>query len=65
MKPVDIIVMVLAFGVMLAICLPLIGIVLNDENFDPERAELLKGLVISVLAIVSMYVGARLNDRNK
>jgi hypothetical protein len=63
MKPVDVIVLCLAVFIGLAICLPLMSILLWDQPYDGDRAKLLGGLIASSIAIVSIYVGARLNDR--
>jgi hypothetical protein len=65
MKPVDIIVLCLAVFVGLAICLPLIGEVFWEQSYDSDRARLIGGLIASSIAIVSIYVGAKLNDRDK
>jgi hypothetical protein len=64
MKPVDVIVLCLAVFIGLAICLPLMSILLWDQPYDCDRAKLLGGLIASSIAIVSIYVGARLNDRD-
>lgn len=65
MKPVDYIVLCLAVFIGLAICLPLAGMVFWGQSYDEDRAKLLGGLIASSIAIVSIYVGARLNDRDK
>jgi uncharacterized membrane protein YagU involved in acid resistance len=63
MKPVDIIVLCLAVFIGIAICIPLIGEVWWDQPYDDHRAKLIGGLIASSIAIISIYVGAKLNDK--
>jgi hypothetical protein len=63
MKPVDIIVLCLAVFIGVAICLPLIGEVFWGAPYVNDRAKLIGGLIASSIAIVSIYVGAKLNDK--
>jgi len=65
MKPVDIIVLCLAVFIGIAICLPLIGEVLWKQDYDTDRAKAIGSLIASAVAIISIYVGAKLNDRDK
>jgi hypothetical protein len=64
MKPVDIIVLCLAVFIGVAICLPLIGEVLWAQDYDGDRAKAIGAIIASCIAIISIYVGAKLNDRD-
>ena len=64
MKPVDAIVAVLALAIGLTVVLPLIGVVLHSYEFDEGRAKLVAGLLSSMIAIVSVYVGSKLKNKD-
>jgi hypothetical protein len=64
MKPVDAIVAILAVIIGLVVVLPLLGVVIHSYEFDDGRAEVLAGLVSSLVAIVSVYVGSRLRNKD-
>ena len=64
MKPVDYIVLCLSVFIGLAICLPLAGMMFWGYTYDEDRAKLLGGLIASSIAIVSIYVGAKLTDKD-
>jgi hypothetical protein len=60
MKPVDYIVICLTLVIGIVICIPL----MKSTGYDGERAKLIGGLIASSIAIISMYVGARLSDKD-
>jgi hypothetical protein len=64
MKAVDAIVAVLAVAIGLTVVLPLLGVVLHSYEFDETRAKVVAGLLSSMIAIVSVYVGSRLKDKH-
>ena len=63
-KPVDIIVLCLAVFIGISICLPLVAVLFWGQEYSEDRAKVVAGLVASGIAIVSIYVGAKLNDRH-
>jgi hypothetical protein len=63
MKPVDYVVMTMVCIVGFVVCVPLINSVATGDK-NPESAELIAGLVASLIAIVSIYVGAKLRDKH-
>jgi hypothetical protein len=65
MKPVDYVVLSLVVFIGLAICLPLIGEVLWQQDYDPDRAKAIGALIASSIAIIGIYVGAKLNDKDE
>jgi hypothetical protein len=65
MKPVDLIVLCLAVFIGLAICLPLIGEVFWKQDYDTDRAKAIGALIASSIAIIGIYVGAKLNDKDE
>lgn len=64
MKPVDWIVLTLSLSVGSVILLSVVGIMVNELEPNTERTEVMRALTASMVAIVSMYVGARLNGRD-
>ena len=63
MNPVDIIVLAIVVVVGISIGIPLINLVVNDLPYDVERSETISRLTTSAIAIISLYVGARLNGK--
>ena len=64
MKPVDAVVAVLAVAIGLTVVLPLLGIMIHGISFDEDRAKVIAGLLSSMIAIVSVYVGSRLKGKD-
>jgi hypothetical protein len=62
-KPVDWVVMAMIFIVGFVVTMPLVTTMWTGDK-DPESAELIAGLVASLIAIVSIYVGAKLKDKD-
>ncbi len=64
MKPVDIVVVSLT----VAVCSILTGVMINaflsGREISPEASEIVGGLVGSIIAIISLYVGARINGKD-
>ena len=60
MRPVDWIVLTLVVGVSVTMIMPLINIVMNDSDFNLDRSKAITGMLSSIIAIVSMYVGAKI-----
>ena len=65
MKPVDVIVLVICVLVVTTICSPIIASIVNARVVPEQSRELLADLLTSLVAIVSMYVGAKLNTKDK
>jgi hypothetical protein len=65
LKPVDYVVFAIALCVCAVIITPMLAyIVTGTENTD-EGGKLIAGLVASMIAIISIYVGARLRDKDE
>jgi hypothetical protein len=64
MKPVDWVVMFIALCVGIVVVMPLFSYVIAGEHMSEEGDKLIGGLVASMIAIISIYVGARLKDKD-
>ena len=66
-KPEDIIVGMFALTIMYAIIMtgltPLF-IDMEKEGSSPEKAKIIAGLLSSIVSVVSMYVGAKLRNKD-
>jgi hypothetical protein len=60
MKPVDWVVLMISSLIALVILLPMIHIMVNDLEPNMERGKMMTGLITSLIAILSIYVGAKL-----
>ena len=60
MKPVDIIVLVIVICVCFVVLVPGINSMVSQTQLSEEKAALISGLVTSMIAIVSIYVGSKL-----
>lgn len=63
-NPVDCIVFLLAFTVCFVLCFSLIRLLITGMNLTIDKAELLAGIISSFIAIISVYVGSKVN-RNR
>ena len=59
-KPVDLIVLILAASVSLILLGIVYRAIFDKIVLDEARAKLMAGMIGSLLAIISMYVGAKL-----
>jgi hypothetical protein len=64
MKPVDIVVLILVICVGFVVTMPLFNFVFTGTHNSAESSKLIGGLVASMIAIVSIYVGAKLKDKD-
>ncbi len=65
MKPVDIVVVSLTVAVCSILTGVIINAVLTGKQMSPEAGEIIGGLVGSIIAIISLYVGAKINGKNE
>ena len=64
MKPVDMIVLLIAFVVCLVILLPMVNLVVHNLPVNSERSEAFTRLLAGLMAIISLYVGSKLNTKD-
>ena len=60
----DIIALVLAVAIAVFLMAQLIELVLDNKELPDTRVSILKGLLDSIIAIVSMYIGSKLNKKD-
>jgi hypothetical protein len=63
-KPVDWVVMFIALCVGVVVVTPIFRYLIAGEHMSAEADKLVAGLVASMIAIISIYVGARLKDKD-
>lgn len=63
-KPVDVIVLVLGSLAGLSLLITVIVPVILGEPISDSRAEMLSSVAMSIIAVVSVYVGARIKERS-
>ena len=60
MKPVDIVVLLIVVMLCIVLLLPAVHSVLSRASMSNENVEIIGDLLTSMIAIVSIYVGAKL-----
>ena len=60
MKSVDIIVLILTICVCMVVIGPAINTAITGESISADKAKIMSGLIVSIIAIISIYVGAKL-----
>jgi hypothetical protein len=63
-KPVDIVVLIIVVCVCVVVVGPMFAFITTGERGSDEGSKLIAGLVASMIAIVSIYVGAKLRDKD-
>jgi len=63
-EPVDIVVIGLSSSVLIVIFGTAVKAIVYKESFSEERSQIVAGIVASILAIVSLYVGSRLRKKD-
>jgi hypothetical protein len=64
-KPVDAVILVFSVVIGVVIAVPVLHTLINDLPFDASRAKVINTWFMSIVSIVSMYVGAKLNEKFK
>jgi len=59
MKPVDKIIIMITATVCLILILAAINPLITGKSLSDSKAEIMAGIVISLVAIISMYIGRR------
>ena len=63
-EPVDYMVFIITSVLSISLILTVIKPLFTQNLMNPTSVELLAGVVSSLIAIVSMYVGAKINRKN-
>ena len=64
MKPVDWVVLSMAVTVCAVVFIQPLKYIVFGESISPETAKLVAGIITSMLAVISMYVGSKIRHRN-
>jgi hypothetical protein len=65
MKPIDIIVIILTVSVCLILVSSVMRPLITGASLSSDKAEMVAALVYACIAIISMYVGSKLNGVSK
>jgi hypothetical protein len=63
-KPVDYVVMAIVAIVGFVVAMPMMESLFSERAYDHDAAKIIASLVTSMIAIISIYVGAKLRDRD-
>jgi hypothetical protein len=63
-KPVDYVVLGIAGIIGLVVVMPMIHTMWSDMPYDEGRGKTVGAIVTSLVAILSIYVGSKLKDKN-
>lgn len=64
-RPVDWIMILLTGAITIVVLVNGVARYFTGEEFNPERAKALAGVLEKVMVIIAMYIGLKLRDRDK
>lgn len=64
-KPVDVVVVMLAGTVCLAILVSILTAAIKSEELTSEKTKTLASVTVATISIISIYVGARIKSDNE
>jgi hypothetical protein len=65
LKPVDYVVLIIVMTVSFVVVMPMFTFVMTGEHNTDEGSKLIAKLVASMIVIISIYVGAKVRDKDK
>jgi uncharacterized protein YacL len=64
-KPVDILILFIGVIIGIFILLSVISVLITHKPMDDLKARLIASIITSLVSVISLYVGHRLNGSNK
>ena len=65
MKPVDVIALILASTIAFILVVVILSPLITGNQFSIEKAHIVEKLIMALMAMLALYIGAKLNGKEK